>query len=530
MKRKIIIGSRGSDLALWQARFVMAELKKIDVETDLQIIRTQGDRIQDLSFDKLEGKGFFTKEIEEALLNRSIDLAVHSHKDLPTTSPQGLMIAAVSEREDPSELLLFRKECIDKSRKFSLSSGASVGTSSARRKSQILAWRNDVRIEELRGNVPTRIQKLRDGKYDAILIAGAGVSRLGIDLSEFHVEKLDPSEFIPAPAQGVLALQIRQDDQELADVLKKLNKPDVALRIGIERKVLNLFDGGCQLPLGVYCIQDENEKGEERFRLHVAKADAWNKFPKYISFESRKPEGMAQRAVAAIQGMKPATVFITRDEKKNDFFKNCLEANGFHVKSRSLIEIRQIPLRDFKKTEWIFFASKNAVRHFFDQHPNVEGVRIGAIGRSTAEAIQKYGRRADFIGNDADTAMTGKKFAAMVGNRTVLFPRAKESARSIQQHLPKKEHVTDVIVYETLQHAAQLQFDTPPEVMVFTSPSNVASFLAQYKVEPGQKIIAMGGATASALKRSGIQTDKQPFSFDDLGLVRAVMSLSIHSL
>ena len=192
MERKIIIGSRGSDLALWQANHILRKVQKLGITAEIKIIVTQGDQIQDLSFDKLEGKGFFTKEIEEALLNNEIDLAVHSQKDLPTESPIGLKIAAVSEREDAADVILIRKESTDNSLKFSIKRNAIVGTSSPRRKSQLLAFRGDIQIADLRGNVPTRIQKLRDKKYDAILLAAAGIERLKINLSEFKVLRLDP--------------------------------------------------------------------------------------------------------------------------------------------------------------------------------------------------------------------------------------------------------------------------------------------------------------------------------------------------
>ncbi|MBP6460501.1 MAG: hydroxymethylbilane synthase [Crocinitomicaceae bacterium] len=255
--KKVIIGSRGSDLALWQANHVKRQLENLGHEVEIKVIITQGDAIQNLSFDKLEGKGFFTKEIEVALLENSIDLAVHSHKDLETNPPAGLMIAAVSEREDPSELLLINKNKVDTNQKWNLAQEAIIGTSSARRKSQVLLYRNDLTINDLRGNVPTRIQKLRDGNYDAILLAKAGVDRLQLDLSDFHVEVLNPTEFVPAPAQGVLGLQIREDDQEMFTIMQQMNHTDVARKIGVERKILNLMEGGCQLPLGVYC---PNEK------------------------------------------------------------------------------------------------------------------------------------------------------------------------------------------------------------------------------------------------------------------------------
>ncbi len=287
--KHIIIGSRGSDLALWQAYFVKAELEKINCSVEIKIIKTQGDKIQHLSFDKLEGKGFFTKEIEDALLSNEIDLAVHSHKDLETTPPENLKIACVSDRANPADTLLINKNAVDLNQKWSLKREAKVGTSSARRKAQFLNQREDVSISDLRGNVPTRIDKLRSGNYDAILLAKAGLDRLELDLQEFHVEVLDPKEFIPAPAQGVLGLQIRNEDTELFNVLQKMNFPDVQQRIELERKVLNLLDGGCQLPLGVYCTP-ENE-----LFVSYAKHSAGKCFE--LKYQVEKFEGMAERVI-----------------------------------------------------------------------------------------------------------------------------------------------------------------------------------------------------------------------------------------
>lgn len=295
--QKITIGSRGSDLALWQANHVKRQLENLGHTVEIKVIITQGDAIQHLSFDKLEGKGFFTKEIESALLDKSIDLAVHSHKDLETNPPAGLIIAAVSEREDPSDLLLIAKSKVDTTQPWNLALDASIGTSSARRKSQILRFRNDLNISDLRGNVPTRIQKLRDGNYDAIVLAKAGVDRLQLDLSEFFVEVLNPTEFVPAPAQGVLGLQIREDDTSMAEIMQHLNHTDVAKRIGIERKVLNLLDGGCQLPLGVYC---PNEK--QVFVSHATSSDVAAKGYYY------EPENLDTVVAQIVSDLKNASV------------------------------------------------------------------------------------------------------------------------------------------------------------------------------------------------------------------------------
>jgi hydroxymethylbilane synthase len=288
----IRIGTRGSDLALWQAYHVKSQLEKNGNTVEITIIKTQGDKIQDLSFDKLEGKGFFTKEIETALLSKEIDLAVHSHKDLETTPPSGLCIAAVSDREDAAELLVIQKNQFSSKLLWELNLNASIGTSSARRKSLVMAHRSDLEIRELRGNVPTRIQKLRDGQYDAILLAKAGVSRLNIDLSEFHVVELNPKIVVPAPAQGVLALQVRENETELFQEIQKLNNPWVEKQISIERKVLNLMEGGCQLPLGVYC-DTEN--------VYVSYAKQWEMGSKYYVFSYSEKEGLAEEIVSFLK-------------------------------------------------------------------------------------------------------------------------------------------------------------------------------------------------------------------------------------
>jgi len=293
---EIVIGSRGSDLALWQAHHVKDRLTELGHNVTINIIKTQGDKIQHLSFDKLEGKGFFTKEIEAALLDGSIDLAVHSHKDLETNPPEDLIIGAVSNRANPADLLLIRKSSTDNSRKWNLKEGAIVGTSSARRKSQMLAYRSDVNLKDLRGNVPTRINKLREEQYDAILLAKAGVDRLELDLSEFEVIVLDPTEFVPAPAQGVLGLQIRKNDDRMAEVLQHLNDKEVQRRISFERKVLNLMEGGCQLPLGVYC--DENNT---LFASYAPNAEGNRVYKTYSLTEDSDVVEMASKVVNELQ-------------------------------------------------------------------------------------------------------------------------------------------------------------------------------------------------------------------------------------
>ena len=293
MEEKIKIGTRGSKLALWQAHFLQDQLKQIGVESELLIIKTKGDRIQHLGFDKIEGKGFFTKEIEDHLLRGDIDLAVHSMKDLPTTPPDGLVITAVSYRENPADWLLIRKAGIDSSQLFQLKQKAVIGTSSARRKAQMLSFRPDVQLKDIRGNVPTRINKLREGQFDAILLAAAGISRLDVPLDELQIIKLNPKEFIPAPAQGVLAFQTHAEDLRVRRILKNLHHPEVSAVTNVERRVLQLFGGGCHMPLGVYCEHD----AMGNYHIWAAKSESWDQPVQRVHFSSSTSFGLAEKVI-----------------------------------------------------------------------------------------------------------------------------------------------------------------------------------------------------------------------------------------
>jgi hydroxymethylbilane synthase len=293
LSQKLRIGTRGSRLALWQANFTKDKLEALGIEVELIIIKTKGDKIQHLSFDKIEGKGFFTKEIEDALLRGDIDMAVHSMKDLPTESPEGLAITAVSYRENPADWLMIRKEVLAENMLMKLPEKAIVGTSSARRKAQMLHFRKDIELRDIRGNVPTRLDKLRKGDFDAILLAAAGVSRLEMDLSEFEIIKMNPREFVPAPAQGVLAWQTCKDDLTTRRILKNLHHSDVSAVTNVERRVLQLMEGGCHMPLGVYCEQDQ------MYNYHVwaAKADEWNAPVKMTRISSSTSHQLAEEVV-----------------------------------------------------------------------------------------------------------------------------------------------------------------------------------------------------------------------------------------
>lgn len=239
------IGTRGSALALWQAEWVASQLRSADpgTEVDLVIIHTRGDKILDVPLAMVGGKGLFVKELEEALLRKEVDMAVHSMKDMPSLLPDGLALVAILEREDPRDVLL--------SARFSsladLPQGARVGSSSLRRQSQLLNMRPDLNIVSLRGNVNTRINKLESGLFDAILLAAAGVKRLG--LTQYVVEYLDPEVMIPANGQGAIGIEMRQDDTTTTALVTALNHTPTWQCVTAERAFLAELEGGCQVPI-----------------------------------------------------------------------------------------------------------------------------------------------------------------------------------------------------------------------------------------------------------------------------------------
>jgi hydroxymethylbilane synthase len=248
------IGTRGSALALWQADHVIAQLRAHGVDLPLErvVLSTLGDRVPDRPLSRIGEKGLFTAELEAALRARTIDLAVHSLKDLPTSDPTGLVIGAVLAREDPRDVLLSTHG----DRLASLPSGSVVGTSSLRRRAQLLMARPDLRVADLRGNVPTRVEKLRRGDYRALVLARAGLARLGLTA---HIsEVLEADVVVPAAGQGAVAVQARQDDERVARLLARLDHRPTRLATLAERTVLGALEGGCQVPLGALGVfQDE---------------------------------------------------------------------------------------------------------------------------------------------------------------------------------------------------------------------------------------------------------------------------------
>lgn len=271
--RKIIVGSRQSALALTQTGHVIADLERLSAEHGLGFtfevkkIVTKGDRILDVTLSKVGGKGLFVKEIEQAMLDKEIDMAVHSMKDMPSELPDGLINGAVPKRVDPRDVLISNGGVsLDE-----LPPGARVGTSSLRRSSQLAALRPDLVIEPVRGNIDSRLRKLESGEYDAILLAAAGLSRMG--WQDRVSAYLPPEVCLPAVGQGALGIECREDDAELRSLLALYNDAETALTVEAERTFLGVLNGGCQVPIGAHAVLGTATDVEEGAEAFAATAD-----------------------------------------------------------------------------------------------------------------------------------------------------------------------------------------------------------------------------------------------------------------
>ena len=266
MKNKIIIGTRGSKLALWQANWVKGLIQKArpGLEVDLVNIKTKGDKILDVPLAQIGGKGLFVKEIEEALLDGRCDIAVHSLKDVPTEFPAGLFLAVYLEREDPRDIFVSKNKVPLRS----LPDGAIIGTSSLRRKCQLLRHRPDVKLVDLRGNLDTRIRKLETENLDGIIVAAAGVRRLG--LQEHIAETFSTDFMLPAIGQGIVAIEAREGDTAVLDIIRPLNHAETETAALVERAFLKRLEGGCQVPIAAHAVL---EKGKIFFSGLLASLD-----------------------------------------------------------------------------------------------------------------------------------------------------------------------------------------------------------------------------------------------------------------
>ncbi len=523
--RKIIIGTRGSDLALWQARHVQSILAEHGIGTEIKIIVTKGDITHHLSFDKIEGKGFFTKELEEELIAGSIDLAVHSYKDLPTQSPEGLIIAAFSSRELATDAILIRPDAFLDGEWLSIKSGAKVGTSSARRKMQIKALRPDLSMVDLRGNVPTRVNKLREGQYDAIVLASAGLIRLELDLSGLEVVHLPPSVFVPAASQGVLALQTRESDSELIVALQEMQDNVTKTATQTERLLLHHFVGGCHMPLAIHAKLNPDETMD----LRIAQANHPDDFPKRLHWPSlRFNEQNLTKLPQLVNSWNPQPFFISRNSEEAPFFYRF--AQQFHLNS-SFTSMNQIQSVAFhlndRNFEAIVFNSERAVSYFFE-HESAENfleTLIVSSGEATTRALERKGLKVDYTCKKSDFSTISEQLKSLLSGKNCLIPCSAQSARTLAISLSEIADVTEIITYKAEFCSQQIP---AYKWYVFTSPSQVDAFAKINKFPAYAHYLCLGPTTASSLSKHGLSNIHVSAETTELSLLELLNTLQLH--
>lgn len=545
------IGTRGSDLALWQARLVRALLlEQVGVEAEIEIIKTQGDLDQKATFDKMEGKGFFTKEIEAALLDRSVDLAVHSLKDLQTTMPPGLALGAILNRADRRDMLLARPESIDASQLLQLKRGASVGTTSARRVAQLKHLRPDIEIRPLRGNVPTRVRKLREGEYDAILVASAGMDRLALPLEGLVAQRIPESVLIPAPGQGALAIQIRDEESDTARAVHKLNDGRLRQIVLLEREILRQLEGGCQLPLG--STVDAEPQG---FRLQLFLGGDNGRAPRRVVVSGANDQSLANAAVHYLtgkkqQGLTPGQtprVWITREPDRAHVFLADLSGGNVDVAAiPTFVAVeagdtnrQRETLTHLENFDWIVFTSQVTATRFKDMmdkyHVRFPGTtRLAAVGRKTAQAMTEARWRVDFTSHVADAESLGEEFLAQHGNETLrmLFPCSAKAAETLERTMSEGGITLERLVcYDTVAHPDLISTVAAlpgPDIVAFTSPSAVDFLLGCESVNQQILPVSMGPSTTARLRERGFALVWEPADRSLEGLAEVVHGLLAH--
>lgn len=567
------LGTRGSRLALTQTQHVAEVLRRAHPHLTIEpvVIQTTGDKILDSALSRIGGKGVFTKEIEEALLDGRVDLAVHSLKDLPVRQPKGLMLGAISKREDPSDMLI-AAEPVDLRK---LGAGSAVGTSSLRRRAQIRLINPNVEVRELRGNVPTRIQKAVDGQYAAVILASAGVRRLGLTPPFMQALRFD--DFLPAPGQGALGIQIREGDDLTRLLLAPLDDAISTACCTAERALLEGLGGGCQLPLGA--LAEVLIDGRLRLRGRVADPLGNGVCEGEVIGDARDAEklgydlserllarGAAEilrrviggndslagfhEAVARAQAMNDRPlggrrVLITRDEDADGPLSLALRALGAEPLCLPVVHHEPpadpAPLRaavlHAATFDWLVFTSARAVDAFAGAPgASLANCRVAVVGTSTAHAVEKAGGKVALQPAEAHAAALGSELlAAGVGPGTrVLFVRAEGARRELPDMLTAAgAELTEVVGYRT----AALKASEPlreamalrrPDAVLFCSPSAVEAFAAAVApLSPaaflaGVMVGSIGPTTSEALKAAEMPVAVEATDRTFEGLARAL--------
>jgi hydroxymethylbilane synthase len=516
----IVFGSRGSDLALVQTRAVAATLReRTGEEFRVEVLETRGDQILDQPLPAIGGKGLFTAELEAALLAGRIDAAVHSMKDLPVEVPAGLAIGAVPPRVVPTDVLVCAPAAFDAgSPQLPLRRGCRVGTSSHRRRAALAAMRPDLQLLDVRGNVPTRVDKVRRGLYDAVVLAAAGLERLRFDFAGLKVAPLAAELCPPAPAQGALAVQCRADDRRVRALLSALHDEATAQRVHAERELLLRLGGGCSMPLGALVTGDAGAG----FRLQVALFANPVERPEpgpgvFLELRGPDPRALAVAAAQDLQALVAAPlrglpVVLLRPEGGSDDLARRLHVAGAEVRTVALTRVVPLPhrggeLQEHLRERALCFTSARAVDHFgaLADGIDVRAVPVFAGGPATAAAVRARGWACESPVDGSGGAALARLIAGRpLPRRGVLFPCAEERHGDLEAGLAAARiDVLALPLYRTEPLGSVEVPLAPGTAVVFTSPSAAKAWAAQPR-PAGALCVALGPTTASAMQQCGI--------------------------
>jgi hydroxymethylbilane synthase len=545
------VGTRKSQLALWQTDHVIDALTTAwpGLSFTVRTISTTGDEILDRPLPAIGGKGLFTEALENALRSGEIDIAVHSLKDLPVADPPGLTIGAVLSRAEVHDTLVSR-EGFDLQ---TLPKGAVVGTSSLRRRAQLLAARPDLDVQSIRGNVETRIRKVMEGQYDAAVLASAGVQRLGLDTHEGRLLSL--GDMLPAPGQGALAVQCRAGDKETLALLAAIIEEAVRGAVTAERAFLLALGGGCAVPVAAYAEAAQ----DGGWLLQGLVADPSGKPLVRVAGTGDDPLALGQALAAQaaehgageildrVKPLRKRRIVITRSAEQAGPFAEHLALLGAEPLLFPVITFEPsdpqtvLPfIQDLAAYAWIVFTSANAVRFFFEFYDMLDNPpplpRIAVVGQITGELLQVR----DLVPDYVPDVFTGEALAEGLGELSglrILLPRARAGRPQIVEGLQAQgAQVDDVPLYETVTAVptaqALAEIKRGVDVVTFTSPSSVRNFrklLLNAGIDADALLAAVqtvciGPSTAAQLEEFGRAADLVPAAYTVDGMIEAMLA------
>lgn len=538
----IRFGSRGSDLALTQTRTVAEELQRRTGEAfEIEVIETKGDKFLAKPIAEIGGKGLFTAELEHALREGRIDVAVHSLKDLPVEDPEGLTIGAIPTREAPHDVLVFAQDARDpEGGTVPLLTDCVVGTSSPRRSSSLMSLRPDLHVKDIRGNVGTRVRKVIEGEYHATILAAAGLSRLGLDTPDLERVALPVESFTPAPGQGALGVQCRDEDERVREALSTIHDETTTACVLAERNLLFKLGGGCSMPLGALVTPASDGDG---FRM-IASLFSETRPGCGITLDVHAQESLALPALAAaefapflgepLQGQRIA---LLRPGGSGGSLGRALGLAGAEVETVAVSEILPMHNRTAELVaedlRVIAFTSARAVDRFFEQAAafglDLVSPTFFAGGPATAEALRRRGRECfepkDNAGGRALSQLIVDKLDPIECASKVLFPCAESRHGDFETSMQDAAFTVEALpVYRTVV----LSGVEIPEAdhVVFTSPSAVRAYESgQHAIEPAS-LIALGQTTADAMASVGMPPHAVAKAPTAKALVQLIRSLS----